>query len=428
MGITDWLRGSVTAVIQGAEPEALLNLCAGENLPLGDVEGEEPFSLTVRVTRRQYARLRQLADRAGCTLTVQTRRGLPFFLGRFRRRYALLAGFLLCLAVAAGGSQVILTIDVTGNQQVTTREILSQLRLCGVSVGTFGPSIPQREVNNRMLLAMKDLSFFSLNLRGTRAEVIVRERVPPPALREDEIPTDVISSATGIITHLEPWSGDAQFQEGDTVCRGDVLISGTMVLDAPPRVETPILGEMLTHAEGRVLARTWHTVTARIPLTAQVKSHTGRQTVRRSLSVLGKRLNFYENSGISYERYDTIVQYRNLVPSGKNSLPVLWETETIREYRLTPAEVDLSAAEALLRSRLLASLEESMDEGQVWKTDYRSEVRDGILSVTLLAECTEQIGRLVERDTDQRVTGPHHPAKGTVAADEKAEETKEQGP
>ena len=426
MKITDWLRGSVTALIQGAEPEALLNLCAREGFTLERVETGEPFTLIVHVTERELARLRPLAQRVQCTVTGRARRGLPYFLLRFRRRYALIAGLVLCLGLAAVGSKAILTIDVTGNETVTTREILSQLRLCGVSVGTFGPSIPIREVNNRMLLAMDDLSFFSLNLYGTRAEVIVREKVPHPALREDEVPTDVVSSATGIITHLEPWWGDAQFQEGDTVCKGDVLISGTMVLDAPPLVENRVLGELLTHAEGRVLARTWHTVTAQIPLTAQVKAYTGEKTVRRSLSLLGKRMNFYENSGISYERYDTITKLRNLTPSAENTLPILWETETVREYTLVPAAVDPAAADALLRCRLLAALKESLDEGRVLKTDYKTEIHNDTLSVTLLAECTEQIGRLVERDTEERVTGPHHPEKGTVAADE--QETKEQGP
>ena len=98
----------------------------------------------------------------------------------------------------------------------------------------------------------------------------------------------------------------------------------------------------------------------------------------------------------------------------------------MREYTLVPAAVDLTAAETMLKERLLASLKEGMDEGEVLKTDYKAEIQDGILSVTLLAECTEQIGRVVERDTDERVTGPHHPEKGTVAADET--ETKEQGP
>ena len=105
----------------------------------------------------------------------------------------------LCLVLFAIGSRTVLTIDVTGNETVTREEIISQLRLCGVSVGTYGPGIPIREVENRMMMAMDALSYFSLNLHGTRAEVIVREGDPAPEIRAETVPTDVVSSATGVL-------------------------------------------------------------------------------------------------------------------------------------------------------------------------------------------------------------------------------------
>ena len=218
-----WLFGTVTARITGAQPEDFLNLCARENLVLWRMVQRDLFTLEVQVTARQYARLCQLAQGAQCGVELEKRQGLPYFFLRFRRRYALLAGVALCLVLFAIGSRTVLTIDVTGNETVTREEIISQLRLCGVSVGTYGPGIPIREVENRMMMAMDALSYFSLNLHGTRAEVIVREGDPAPEIRAETVPTDVVSSATGVITHIEPWVGDAQFQEGEAVCEGDVL-------------------------------------------------------------------------------------------------------------------------------------------------------------------------------------------------------------
>ena len=248
-----------------------MNLCARENLVLWRMVQRDLFTLEVQVTARQYARLCQLAQGAQCGVELEKRQGLPYFFLRFRRRYALLAGVALCLVLFAIGSRTVLTIDVTGNETVTREEIISQLRLCGVSVGTYGPGIPIREVENRMMMAMDALSYFSLNLHGTRAEVIVREGDPAPEIRAETVPTDVVSSATGVITHIEPWVGDAQFQEGEAVCEGDVLISGRMEMDPVTPTEHD-LGTMLVHAEGKVLAQTWHTLTAQISLKAQVKT------------------------------------------------------------------------------------------------------------------------------------------------------------
>lgn len=419
--------GTVTVWITGAQPEDFLNLCAKEGLVLQRLACREPFTLEVRVAGYRLGRLRRLAERAQCTVQVRQRRGLAFFLWGLRRRYALLAGAALCLVLALAGGRVILTVDVTGNQTLTAEEIISQLRLCGVSVGTWGPGIPIRDVENRMMLAMDELSFFSLNLSGTRAEVIVREKGrTPPAQRDEELPTDVVSAADGIITHMEPWKGDPRYMEGDPVQKGDILITGNIRLDSPAHGHEIDLGTMLVHAEGRVLAKTWHTLTGRIDLAAPVKVYTGEEVTRYSLSLMGRRMKFYENSGVPYEKYDIITQFKSWTPVEGKTLPVVWQAETYRAYTVSQGAIDPAAAEALLRQRLLASLEAAMDEGEILETDFSVRREGERLTVTLVAQCTEQIGRLRAMDTEERVQPPAHSAPGVYPKDET--DTKEQSP
>ena len=84
--------------------------------------------------------------------------------------------------------------------------------------GDYAPSIPVREVENRMMLAMDQLTFFSLNLHGTRAEVIVREREEGPDLRPEGEPSDVVAAADGIITTSSPGRGMPQVHGGGRRC------------------------------------------------------------------------------------------------------------------------------------------------------------------------------------------------------------------
>lgn len=406
-----WLLGTAAVRVVGVETETFLNLCARDGIRLAKIVRTEPFVLDIVVSLWQLARVRHLAERAQCTVQVQRCRGAVVFLWRLRRRYGLLAGAVLFLILSVVGGQVILTVEVTGNETVSSEEIISQLRLCGVSVGTWGPGIAIRDVENRMLLAMDELSFFSLNRSGIRAEVIVREKgLDPPETRQEDIPTQVISAADGIITHIEAWQGDPEYMEGDAVQKGDILISGYLRLDAPTHEEI-IPGIRLVHAEGRILARTWHTLTASLPLTAEVKQYTGEHFTRSSLSIMGKRLKFYKNSGVPYEKYDIITTYAAHIPVPGQTLPVVWMQETYREYTLTPQTLDPEAAEALLQRALLAALEADMEEGEVLQTAFSVQQTDQALTVTLRAQCTEQIGRLTEIDTTERVTSPVHPGK-----------------
>ena len=407
-----WLLGSVTARVTGPGQGEFLSRCAALGADLWTLERLEGDELLVRAPGRAAPLLRQAAAESGCSLSQARLRGLPFFLRGFRRRYALAAGLLLALGLLGAGSHVVLDIDVTGNEALPDRAILAQLRLCGVGVGTYTPKVDVRRVENEMLRTMDSLAFCALTFHGTRAEVTVREAAPVPHLAEDDTPADVVAAADGILTHVEAWSGDAQFRAGDGVRKGEVLISGAVTLDPPPLVEAD-LGTMTVRAEGRVLARTWRTLEARAPLTAAGKRYTGEEVTRYSLELLGRRVNFYENSGIPYAKYDTITDTKSWAPWGSRGLPLCWRRETHRAYETIPLPLDRGETEAMMKDRLAGALDSLLEEGAVLRSDFRAETAGDTLTVTLLAQCSEQIGRTREWGRPGDAAGPRLPGPDT---------------
>ena len=151
-----WLGGTVTLQVAGEGLEGVLNRCAQGGISLATMRRQGDGSLLLQVSGPQWPRLRRLLGEGTWEVTVTGRRGLPYFLLHFRRRYALLAGLVLCLVAFAAGARTVLTIDVTGNVTVPTQVILSQLRLCGVSVGTYAPGIPIREKAQPPLCPLAD--------------------------------------------------------------------------------------------------------------------------------------------------------------------------------------------------------------------------------------------------------------------------------
>ena len=141
---------------------------------------------------------------------------------------------------------------------------------------------------------------------------------------------------------------------------------------------------------------------------------------------MGQRMKFYQNSSVPYEKYDIITHLRSWTPVEGKTLPILWETTTYREYTLTERQLDPGQAEQLLRDALEESLLASLDQGKVLQKDFTVSREGDVLSVTLLAQCDEQIGRLREMDTTEKVVGPRHPDKGEYPQDET--NTKEQSP
>ena len=151
-------------------------------------------------------------------------------------------------------------------------------------------------------------------------------------------------------------------------------------------------------ASGTVPARTWRTLQETIPLTTLETVYTGLETTLYSLQLLWCQVDFFQNSSISGQMYDKITQTGRLALFGRD-LPLGLSTTTLREYTLTEGTLDQEQAQQHLQALLLARLEEILAdrEGKVLRTDFVARIQDGKLTVTLLAECEEEIGTSVER-------------------------------
>ena len=274
----------------------------------------------------------------------------------------------------------------------------SQGCLLSNSSGAYGPAIREREAASNALLGLPELSYLAVNIYGTRAEIIVREVEKAPELLEEDVPADIVAAADGIIEDIQTDAGRAMFQDGDVVAKGETLISGVLDLKEPEG-GTVDLGSLVVHAAGNVTARTWRTLEETIPLTSRVKEYTGEENRSWGLKILWFDLDFFENSSISGGRYDKITETAELTLFGR-PMPAALTTVTRRGYTLREEPVDGEQAAKELEELLRFRLEELMAarKGEVLRTDFVTRQEDGRLTVTLLAECREEIGRTVERE------------------------------
>ena len=203
----------------------------------------------------------------------------------------------------------------------------------------------------------------------------------------------MVSQADGIILQVEPLAGEALVAEGDTVAKGEVVISGLVSMPPPQYSDLPTRYYQ-THARGRVWARTWRTLRGAIPLQAQVKEYTGKERTLWSISFFGFSLDFFRNSSIPWESYDKITTvYQGSLPGGQR-LPMMLTAQRCRAYETQSVDVDVEAAQALVEEGLERRLQDLISpDGQVLSQNFTARVADGMLEVTLSAECQEEIGQ-----------------------------------
>ena len=389
----NFLRGTVRAEVSGMFPERVINLCAQNRVEFWAVDWRDDD--TVRMTLRSEGLHEAIifAQRVDCRLDVLWQRGLPQFLSLFRQRYGFLvgvAGALLTVAILSG---FILNIEITGNERVDDAVILQQLQRHGVRPGRYGPALDRRQIEQEILLENRDLAWMTINLRGTLVEVQVLETKPAPSRVDESGFYHIVAKADGIVTGIEPEQGDALVEKGDTVKKGDILISGTVTMEPPKYSDLPSRYYQ-THARGRVWARTWRQITAVFPLETQMKVWTGREKRTAAINFFGTRMEFCGNSSISDGLCDKITSVRRAALPGGLELPVFLVSELYREYTLKTVCVERDAAIDLMKVALERHLTALVGEtGQVVGVAYETRVADGLIWVTAVGECLEEIGQ-----------------------------------
>ena len=385
--IVNRLQGQVWVRVESPFPERVLNLCGARNLAFWDMRWESESAFTCRLTRRDYYALRRAVKKLDCALTIVRKEGVPFFLGRFRRRHALLAGLALGGVLLFLGSFFIWDFTVEGNERVTDEEILRALERQGVGIGTFGISLDTENIRNHVLLDVPELVWITVNVSGCRAYVEVRERTVVPEMVNERDPANVGARRAGLVLDIQALNGVKCVLPGTSVEEGELLISGVE--------DTETVGARVVAGLGEVEARTWYTLSAEVPLTVQEKQYTGEERHCLSLIFGTDRVKFFSNSSIEAGNYDKITNRTQWSLFGL-PLPVTAVVETLRYYETVPAEVDAAQAEARGEEILTDYLHTLVDPyGTVSSTLCTSRRTEGGLLVTLTAECVEQIGRTV---------------------------------
>ena len=373
--------GTAAITFRGAFPEGVLNRCAEQGIEILGVEALDGFTLRLTVPDRRLGALRRLAERCQCTVVDVQRAGAGYALYRHRRRAAAAAMLALVLLLLVWSKAFIWEIEVTGNETVPTGEILGALAECGVGVGSFWPAFTSDSIRDEALVHLPSLAWLTVNVHGSRAEVIVRERVAKPEMIADGEAVDIVAAKSGFITQVLALNGSAEVHRGQAVSAGDTLISCRIPWKTDP-----------VHAYGEIRARTYYELSAVSPVQRSEKRYTGREKNRWSLVIGGKRIKFFGNSSFFDAECDKIYYSYPLAVRGLFALPVLLEREQCRFYETTESQDDLLLREQELESELHRRLCQEIGDGEIVSENYSSSEKDGALVVCLRAECEEDIG------------------------------------
>ncbi len=229
----------------------LLNNLIKKNIYIWNISKiDSKFYINTSV--KNYLIISKLAKNYNIRTKICCRYGLPFVINKYKKRSGLLIGFFIFIIFLISMSQFIWCIEVHGNKNVNTNQLIKFISTKNIKPGKYRKNIDIKSVEQEVLLNFKDISWISINILGSKAYVEVNERTCPPQNFTTNKPCNIVASKSGIIKHVEAYCGQNLVDCGDFVVKNQIVVSGIL--------EDKSLKDTLVQSRAKVIAQTEETI------------------------------------------------------------------------------------------------------------------------------------------------------------------------
>ena len=386
------MKGAVRIRLTGYSPERFLNLCNFKGLEIWDircVDGDYEFWMTLG----DFRRVRPLVRKSKVRLKIVSRRGLPFFLKRNRKRKMWATGAACFFLLLYAMSLFIWDIEFEGNYRYTDDTLSRYLEERSVVCGMRKYLVDCPGLESELRAAFPEISWVSARVSGTRLLIHIKEnQVLSDIEKEDEAPADLMARKEGVIRSMIVRSGSAQVSLGESVEAGQILVKGTVSItdDSGQEVKTYDI-----RADGDIWAQTEYSYEEEIPIIRQVRVPTGREKSGWLLKIGGFSYTWLLPA-FGEKEWDYVTEEQQVRLFGNFYLPVFVGTikgREMEEYERPYTEEEILELAADYNRRFAENLKEK--GVQILENDDRIERSAGNCILKGQLTVLEQIGQPV---------------------------------
>lgn len=385
--IIRYMQGYVKIRVRGYSPERFLNLCCFHQIYIwGLTPCDNAYEMYM--TLKGFRKLRPLVRKTRSKVVLVRRYGLPFFIYRHRKRKVFFISVILCLGLLWGYSGYIWDIHFEGNEKWTNQTLLEFLSSREVAPGMRKSQVDCAQIVKDIRREYDDIVWVSASIDGSRLRIQIKEnedvKQPEDGAQEDgtqeddtqedgtqedgtqekdvreEIPQDLIAAEDGVITQMITRSGIPQVHVGDTVKKGDVLVSGRIeVLNDAAEV----VGYQYQQSDADIFADTQMEYRDSMPLTYQEKQYEKKRQRRVWKLRIGAYLFSFGWDKNQFEHWETYTSEHQLKLGENFYLPVAYGSVLLKSYETTEKKYTEKQIQEKLTQNFIHFSEELEEKG-----------------------------------------------------------------
>ncbi|HZJ82589.1 MAG TPA: sporulation protein YqfD, partial [Clostridia bacterium] len=337
MKMWKYFSGYLLIKVEGLSLEKFINLCVSRGIKLWGIKRVGYTSLTVCIGIKDFKALPAIVRLLHCRVKILDKRGFPFLTYGFRHRKMLIIGMVIFLIILYGLSSFIWTVEVEGNVKIQSELLYNLLEDKGIKPGVSKRELDIWDIQNEILMDIPEISWISIELKGTRAITRVVEGVQAPLLIDKDKPCNIVATKDGIIQQLIILEGEGLVEVGDTVKKGQLLVSG--IID---HEDTGVV--RYVHAMSKIYARTWYEGEGSGDFAQVAANRTGEKISRKHWETKAWEINI-NGEEIPFKEYEVEERKKPIFNLG-NFAPIFIVTRDFYEIQSnTTADIDRLAKE-----------------------------------------------------------------------------------
>ena len=347
----------------------------------------ENGDLKIIVNEADYSSFINAFKECGIEARVLKKDGLKFLLKKFKHRLGLVFGLLFVLVVVTLSSKFVWSINIIGNQRLSEDDVLNELNKTNLHLGSYIPNINYKDLHNKILLNSNDISWVSVNITGSVANVYIREKIIEDRAQKNKY-SNIVAKSDGQIALISVVEGKKQVSIGDVVKKGELLISG--VLDSQSQ------GVRYVNAQGSVMAYVEKNIEVFIPYESKEKIYIGKPRTKYSYKIFNNLI-FFSTKCRNYSEFcDTIEKTDKIKLFNAIDLPIYRSTTTIYEYKYEDVIYSKKQAVDLAFKELRGKMDNILENSELISKNVRTIYDENGVRLFCKLYCLEDISSSVE--------------------------------
>ena len=379
-----YIIGYVNIKVESYFLERFINICISKKIFLWNIKRKKSSILYANISIKDYKRLKEITKKTKSRVKIESKKGIPFLLHKYRKRKIFLSFFIIVLIGLIVTSNFIWNIEIVGISKISKEEIIQVLNENGLKIGTNRNKIDTNILINNVRLQRDDIAWIGIRMKGTNAIVEIKEVDKAPEIIDENESCNIVSNKNASITKINVQNGTAATQVGDIVKEGDTLVLGYM--------EGKYTGIRYVHSSADIEAKVWYSKKEKFYFNQEINVATGATEEKYSLNLNNFKINLYKTLS-KFQNYDTINESKKLMLFSNFYLPIEIIKTTNYEYEKqnkTYTEEELTEiATKELKELLIQEIERKENILNEQVNVYKNE---DYIEVEVIYEVLENIG------------------------------------